>query len=80
MKNLLLAGTAAALLAGFGVAHADSLNPACANLAQGKPPTEAGNTTLAQGKPPTEAGNTTLAQGKPPTESDSTNLAAAHCE
>ena len=68
MKNLLLAGTAAALLAGFGVAHADSLNPACANLAQGKPPTEADSTNLAAGKPPTESGNTTLAAGKPPGE------------
>jgi hypothetical protein len=60
------------LLAGMGVAHANGASSACANLAQGKPPTESGNTTLAQGKPPTESGNTTLAQGKPPTESGNT--------
>ncbi len=52
MKNLLLAGTAAALLASFGVAHAG--NGGCVNLAAGKPPTESGNTTLAAGKPPGE--------------------------
>jgi len=75
MKKTLLAGAAMVLLAGMGVAHANGASSACANLAQGKPPTESGNTTLAQGKPPTESGNTTLAAGKPPTESDSTTLA-----
>ncbi len=75
MKRTLLAGAAMVLLAGIGVAHANGASSACANLAQGKPPTESGNTTLAQGKPPTQSGNTTLAQGKPPTENGNTTLA-----